>query len=150
MQSFCLIITALIIFSTSACTGNVRTAHDLLEPPAMSSFYQWSSMDIVNTFRRQGLEAANVKPGFIVGVHRQSENTIFMTPSFGEGAGCIVSAFNTKKALKEYKKHYSEINKEAGKTVWRIFKRANIVLLVSTKVSWSASRKYERVLMDMK
>ena len=149
MKNFCLIIAALILFSIPACTENVRPVQDLSDLPAMSSFYQWSSMDIVNAFRKQGLEAADVKPGFIVGVHRQSENTIFMTPSFGEGAGCIVSAFNTKTALKEYKNHYSEINKKAGKTVWRIFKRSNIVLLVSGKISWAATRKYEMVLMDI-
>ncbi len=103
-------------------------------------------MEIVNEIQERGLEIENIQTGFIVGVHRASENIVFMMPSFGKDIGGLVSSFNSKDAMKQFEGHYSDMNKESGIPVWRIFKRENIVLMISGKVPEETALMYNKVL----
>ena len=143
MRLLCLIIGTLLMISASACTRQVRPEPESAE---QSAFYKWTSTDVVTAFMEHGLEAVKTRPGFIVGVHQGSENTIFLMPSIGKDIGGLVSSFNSEESLQEFKNYYSDINEETEKPPWRIFRKDNILLMISGKVPLWKSRQYEQVL----
>ena len=151
MKLFCLIICTLLLFSASACTRQERQGPQAqpAAPEERSEFYKWTSMEVLDSFKARGLEAEDIKPGFIVGVHRESENAIFLMPSFGREVGGIVSCFNSEDALREFEKFYRKTNEDTGRTAWRISRKDNVVLMISGKVPQWISIQYERALMDM-
>ena len=149
MRSISLIIGTLLLLYTYACTSQVR--QDSASPPRKIDpfFYKWASMDVVNAFKEYGLEVEDIQTGFIVGVHRESENTIFMMPSFGKEIGGLVSGFSSADTLRESEGHYSEMNSDTEKPVWWIFKKDNIMVLISGRVPEFVARQYEKVLNQM-
>ncbi|MDH4028574.1 MAG: hypothetical protein OEU95_07080 [Nitrospirota bacterium] len=149
MKLFYLIICILLSFSAAACTRQELQGPQPATPEERSEFYKWTSMEVLDAFRARGLEAEDIKPGFIVGVHRESENTIFLLPSFGKDVGGVVSCFNSEPALLEFVKFYNKTNEDTGRTAWRISRKDNVVLLISGKVPQWISRQYERALTDM-
>ncbi len=149
MRSISLIIGTLLLVYTYACTSQVR--QDSTSPPGKidPSFSKWASMDIVNAFKEYGLEVEAVQKGFVVGVHRESENTIFMMPSFGKEVGGLVSGFRSADTLRESEGHYSAMNNDIEKPVWWIFKKDNIMVLISGRVPEFVARQYEKVFNSM-
>ncbi len=146
MRSISLIIgTLLLLLYTYGCTSHVRQSPGKADP----SFIKWTAMDIANAIQEVGLEIENIQSGLIVGVHRESDNIVFMMPSFGKKIGGLVSSFNSEDTFKQFKGHYSEMNKEPEPPVWWIFKRENIILMISGKVPEETARHYEKVLNQM-
>ncbi len=111
-----------------------------------ASFYKWSSEEVVNAFKDHGLEVVDVKRGFTMGSPVARDNTIFLMPSFGKDLGSLVSSYNSEDALNESIKYYSKMNKNPESPAWWIFKKDNILFLISGRVPKEKARQYEAVI----
>ncbi len=149
MRLISLIIGTLLLFFAFACTSQVRQDSTSSPGKIDPSFSKWASIDIVNAFEEYGLEVEAIQTGFVVGVHRESENTIFMMPSFGKEIGGLVSGFGSANALKQSEEHYSEMNNDTEQPVWWIFKKDNIIVLISGRIPEFVARQYKKVFNSM-
>jgi len=156
-------ITAiLILFSCLFLTGQKADAFRQVSPPAITpqpgpppqalddpSFYKWSTQEIINAFEESGLEVVNIQKGLTMGSHAAKDSTIFLIPSSGENIGGLVSSYRSRKELEEDSRYYSGMNDPSGPPAWRIFQRANILLLISGKVPEKQAARYKNVLEGM-
>jgi hypothetical protein len=97
----------------------------------------------------RGLEVVDAKPGFTIGIPEARENIIFLTPSYGEDIGGLVFSYNSKDMLKESVRYYSKMNKDEDPPSWWIFKKDNIMLLISGRIPEENARKYEEALITI-
>ena len=74
---------------------------------------------------------------------------IFFIPSSGENIGGFVSSYRSSKALEEDRKYFSAMNKPLARPAWRIFRRENILLLISGKVPEEKAIRYSETLDRM-
>lgn len=114
-----------------------------------ASFYKWASTDIVKAFKNNGLEVADVKPGHTLNPVTPQEGTIFLIPSFGENIGGYVTSYNSKDELKDAMIYYLQMNKDSASPAWYIFKKDNILVLISGKVPEEKTKQYENVLNNI-
>ncbi len=157
---FAIIAGVCIIFCNSSWAQRIRhvrphTIYPVPGPPNQymkeAFFYKWSSKEVIKAFKDHDLEVVDVKkPGFIMGSPGARENTIFLIPSFGNDIGSLVSSYSSEDVLKESIKYYSTMNKDAESPVWRIFKKDNILVLISGRVPEEKAREYQEVLSKMK
>ena len=156
------IAAVLILFSCLFLSGEGADAFRQHTPPVLTpqpgpppqfvqdtSFYKWSSLEIVSAFKENGLEVVNIQKGLTMGSRAAEETTIFLIPSSGENIGGLVSSYRSQKALEEDTKYYSGMNKPSEHPAWRIFHRDNILLLISGKVSGEKAMRYQKTLEDM-
>ena len=114
-----------------------------------SFFYKWPGAKIISAFRERGLEVVNLQKGLTMGSSAAEETTIFLIPSAGDNIGGFVSSYRTQKALDEDRKYYAGMNNPSAPPAWRIFQRANILVLISGKVSEKKAMPYKNVLEGM-
>lgn len=115
-----------------------------------SSFYKWESKDIVKAFKDNGLEVEDVKYGLTIGAAGAKESTVFLMPSYGSDIGGTVSSYDSEDKLMESVTYYSVMNKDPEPPAWRIFRKDNILLLISGKVPEEKALEYETVLNAMR
>lgn len=153
------VIIAACILCSSGRAPAVRQIHPpinlpVLGPPVYAvqdrPFSRWQSREIVDAFKEKGLEVMEIKAGMFVGAPWAKENTIFLIPSFGKDIGSLVSSFDSVKSINESAKYYSKMNDNAESPVWWIFKKDNILVLISRKVPEKKAVKYEDALMNIK
>lgn len=113
-----------------------------------TSFDKWSSRDIIEAFKEHGLEVTVTK-GLAIGSPAAKESTIFLIPSYGKDIGSLVSSFDSEHAMNEAVMHYSKMNYNADTPAWWIYRKDNILVLISGKVPEEQAGKYEDVLNDM-
>ncbi|RJQ21045.1 MAG: hypothetical protein C4560_04200 [Nitrospiraceae bacterium] len=112
-------------------------------------FYRLGSRAVIEAFKEKGLEVVEVTPGLTIGAVAAKESVIFLLPSYGSDIGGVVSAYDSEDKLDESAGYYSSMNKDPGPPAWRIFRKGNILLLISGRVSEEKAREYERVLKEM-
>lgn len=156
------ITTVLILFSFLYLSGQEADAFRQVQPPVIipqpgpraqdvenSSFYKWSSQEIISAFKESGIEVVKIKNGLTMGSPAAKETTIFLIPSSGENIGGFVSSYGSQKALEEDTKYYSRMNKPTAPPAWRIFQRENILVLISGKVPEEKAMRYRNTLNRM-
>jgi len=156
------VTAVLILFSCLFLPGQKADAFRQVSPPAIipqpgppphalddPSFYKWSGLEIISAFEAGGLEVVNIQKGLTIGSGTAMESTIFLIPSSGENIGGLVSSYRSRKELEEDSRYYSGMNDPSGPPAWRIFQRANILLLISGKVPEEKAMLYKKALDDM-
>lgn len=113
-----------------------------------TGFEKWSGMEVISAMKKNGLEAV-VNKGLTVGAPSAKETTLFLIPSAGENIGGLAASYQTEKALEGDMKYYSGMNKPDAPPAWRIYRRDNILLLISGKVPQEQSLRYKEVLEGM-
>lgn len=154
---FIVVIVAVIISSGTAGAQGFRHVHPLtiqppLQPPGYMQeiyFYEWNSHDVVKAFKDHGLEVVDMNTGLIRGAPLAEDSAIFLLPSFGRGIGIIVSCFRSGGTLKKTLKYYSELNRNPESPAWWIFRKDNVLLLISGKVPQKKAGEYEEVLNNL-
>ena len=121
-------------------------------PPPQSvqnpSFYKWPDQEVLSVFKENGLEVVNIQKGLTMGA-RAKETVIFLIPSSGENIGGLVSSYRSQKTLEADIRYYSVMNKPDAPPAWRIFRRENILLLISGKVPEKKAMGYKKALEGM-
>ena len=112
-------------------------------------FYKWESKDVIKTLKDKGLEIVDLKGGVTIGAPAAMESTVFLIPSYGEEIGGAVSSYDSENKLHESIKYYSTMNKDPQAPAWWIFRKDNILLLISGKVPEDKAREYEKTLYRM-
>jgi hypothetical protein len=129
------------------------TRHPSPRPPQQAlkgvAFYKWNSKDVIRAFKNHGLEVADMKPGFTVGAPLAKEKTLFLTPSFGKDIGSLVASYNSEDALDDSVNYYAKMNTNPVSPAWWIFRKDNVLVLISGRVPEDRAREYERVLINM-
>ena len=154
---FIVFIGAVIISSGTAWTQGFRHVYPpAIQPPLQpppyiqeAFFYKWNSHDIVKAFKDHDLEVMDMNPGFVRGAPLAQDSTIFLLPSFGRDIGSIVFAFRSWEYLEKTLKYYSQLNKNPGPPAWWIFRKDNVLLLISGKVPQKKAGEYKEVLSNM-
>lgn len=149
----------LFILGTFGNAYAVRQIHPpinlpVLGPPAYADekkpfFARWRSSEVIEAFKRNRLEVTEIESGIFVGAPAARENTIFLIPSYGSDIGSLVASFDTVEDMNESAKYYSKMNEDAGAHVWWIFKKDNILVLISGKVPEERARAYDDVLKGL-
>ncbi|MBI5407830.1 MAG: hypothetical protein HZA14_00530 [Nitrospirae bacterium] len=111
-------------------------------------FYKLESRDVVKAFKDHGLEAEEVS-GFTMGATAAKETVMFFTPSYGSDVGGLAASYDSKDQLEDAARYYSAMNVNPASPAWRIYRRYNILLLISGRVPEEKAREYERVLHEM-
>ena len=155
----CLVMIAgIFLFSDKVSAKAVRHIHPpappvLMPPPAhvLQKIYsnKRASKDIVQAFKDKGLEVQDLPDGMTIPLPNAKESTIFLIPSFGRDMGCTVAIYDSEKKLEDDFAYYLMMNKDSGAPVWRIFKKDNILLLISGSVPEENAREYANVLSLM-
>jgi len=137
-------------------SAQITHHHDVTPPPRPQeevlqkiNFYKWKSRDVIAAFKAHGLEVAEVEGGFVIGAVAAAESTIFLMPSHGNGTGGVVSGYESEDKLREALRYYTSLNIDPGSPAWRIYRRDNILLLISGRVPEEKAREYERVMMGL-
>ena len=156
----CFIICAvLFVFFDISSAKVIRQVHPpVIQPipqptrqfPGKSSFYKWESKDVVSALKENGLEIEDVKYGLTIGAEGAKESTVFLMPSYGKDIGGTVSSYDSEDSLKESATYYSIMNQNPKSPAWWIFRKDNILLLISGKVPEEKAREYEKVLNAMR
>jgi hypothetical protein len=154
-----IIICAILFLSCDSISAKV--IHQVHPPPVQilprppqqllekAYFYRWESKDVVKALKDTGMEIVDVKGGITIGATAAVESTVFLIPSYGEGIGGAVSSYDSENKLNESIKYYSAMNKDPQAPAWWIFKRDNILLLISGKVPEKKAMAYEKALHGM-
>jgi len=140
-----------------SCSGGIRH----VTPPAAKQsprpdesesemFRKWSAASVLTAITDSGLEAERVTRGVIVGPPGAKDNIIFIIPSYGENTGGLIAGFDTEKALLDAWVYFLGMNLNREKPAWRIYRRDNILLLISGLVPEEQSVKYLDALDGMK
>jgi len=149
------VIVAVYILFVSGHALAVRQIHPSINLPVVGPpvyavqekpFFRWQSEEIIKAFKVNRLEVMEIKAGMFVGGPWAKENTIFLIPSFGKDIGSLVSSFDSVKDINESAKYYSKMNDNAESPVWWIFKKDNILVLISGKVPKERAGEYGKVL----
>jgi len=151
-------IVSVYIICGSGTAPAVRQIHPpinlpVVGPPAYvveeKPVSQWQSGDIIEAFKNSRLEVVEIESGVFVGAPGAKETTIFLIPSFGIDIGSLVSSFDSVENINEAAKYYSKMNDYAESTVWWIFKKENILVLISGKVPKERAGEYGKVLKGL-
>lgn len=146
------------LLSCPAVAQVVRHVHptDMPPPPGPPehvirnmNFYKWKSRDVIAAFKARGLEVAEVEGGLVIGAVAATESAIFLIPSYGEGTGGVVSGYESEDKLKEALRYYKALNVDPSSPAWRIYRRDNILLLISGRAPEEKAKEYERVMMGL-
>jgi hypothetical protein len=113
-------------------------------------FYKWECKDVIRALKDSGLEVVDVSGGITVASPAAAESTVFLMPSYGEEIGGVVSSYDSESNLLDSLNYYSSMNKDHQSPVWRIFRKDNILLLISGKVPEEKSLAYDMALSRMK
>ncbi|GBE04691.1 MAG TPA: hypothetical protein ENG95_01255 [Nitrospirae bacterium] len=135
--------------SPNAPPLNVHPAPRPTQEWTDKSFYKWKSRDIVKRFVENGLEVEDAKPAYSISPIPPSESTLFLMPSVGKNVGGYVSSYNSADDLREMKKYYEGMDKDPEAPAWRVFKKDNILVLISGRASEEKAKQYEKVLSEM-
>ncbi len=156
------IAAALILFSCLSPYGKEADAFRQHTPPVITPqpgppaqimslpfLHKWPVQKIISAFKKNGLEVVNIQKGLTMGSGAAGETIIFLIPSSGKDIGGFVSSYISRKALEEDIKYYSGMNKPSAIPAWRIFRRENILVLISGKVPEEKAVLYRTVLESM-
>ena len=100
----------------------------------------------MKALKDSGLEAVDIAGGIIEGSPGATESTIFLIPSYGEEIGGVVSSYDSENKLLDALNYYASMNKDPQSPAWRIFRKDNILLLISGKVPEEKSLEYDKAL----
>ena len=160
IRVFIVVLIVTVMISPVARAGKViRQVHPppMMPPPRPPSwlmqqalFYKWKSADVMTALKAQGLEAADVKAGLTVGALAAKESTIFLIPSHGSDTGGVAASYESEEQLAEATNYYSSLNTAPEAPAWRIFRKDNILLLISGRVPEGKAREYEKALLQLK
>ncbi len=90
-----------------------------------------------------------MKYGLTIGAAGAKESTVFLIPSYGNDIGGSISSYDSEDKLRESVTYYSTMNQAPKSPAWWIFRKDNLLLLISGKVPEEKAREYERVLKAM-
>ena len=154
-----LIIGILAAFSIMAHAQTLRHINpQAVTPPPVPTqqavvkkeiFYKWSAGDIVRAFKSHGLEVVDMAQGFTLGAPGAIENVIFLMPAYGKDVGSMVASFDSVEGINESAKYYSKMNVDPGSPVWWIFKKDNILVLISGRVPGAKAKEYVEVMAGL-
>jgi hypothetical protein len=113
-------------------------------------FYKWGCKDVIKALKDSGLEVVDITGGITVGSPAATENTVFLMPSYGEEIGGVVSSYDSERKLLDSLNYYSSMNKDPQFPAWRIFRKDNILLLISGMVPEEKALEYDNALSRMK
>jgi hypothetical protein len=113
-------------------------------------FYKWECKDVIKALKDSGLEIVDITGGITVGSPAVVERTVFLMPSYGEEIGGVISSYDSESKLFDSSNYYSSMNKDPQSPAWRIFRKDNILLLISGTVSEEKALEYYNALSTMK
>lgn len=130
-----------------------HTFHPSPRPPKQAlknaDYYKWTSKDVIKAFKNFGLEVADMKPGFTMGAPLAKEETLFLMPAFGKDIGSLVASYHSEDALNESETYYAKMNTNPDFPSWWIFRKDNVLVLISGRVPEERAKEYERALINM-
>lgn len=150
------IITCLLFHEAAAKV--IRQVHPpppkvLPQPPDQylqrAHFCKWDSKDIIKTFKDRGLEAVDLEDGLVIPPPGATESTMFLIPSYGKDIGGVAAGYDSEGKLEDAITYYSMMNQEGRAPAWRIYRKDNILLLLSGSVPEEKAREYEKALNEM-
>ena len=113
-------------------------------------FYKWECKDVIKAIKDSGLEIVDITGGITIGSPEAAESTVFLMPFYGEEIGGVVSSYDSENKLLDSSNYYSSTNKDTQSPAWRIFRRDNILLLISGTVPEEKALEYYNALNRMK
>ena len=113
-------------------------------------FYKWECKDVIKALKDSGLEVVDVTGGITIGSPEAAESTVFLMPFYGEEIGGVVSSYDSEIKLLDSLNYYSSMNKDPQSPAWRIFRKDNILLLISGMVPEEKALEYDNALSRMK
>jgi len=113
-------------------------------------FYKWRCEDVIKALKDSGLEAVVLTGGIIANSPEATESTVFLMPRFGKDTGGVVSSYDSESKLLDALNYFASMNKDPQSPAWRIFRKDNILLLISGKVPEERSLEYSKALNKMK
>ena len=155
------IIICSILFLYLDCIS-AKVIHQVHPPPVQifpsppkqylerAYFYKWECKDVIKAIKDSGLEIVDITGGITVGSPAAAESTVFLMPSYGEEIGGVVSSYDSENKLLDSSNYYSSTNKDPQSPAWRIFRRDNILLLISGTVPEETALEYNNALNRMK
>jgi hypothetical protein len=146
----------LMFMAEVACSQGIRH----ITPPAVKpaprpdayvsmTFRKWSADSVFKTIKKRGLEAEQVTEGLIVGPPGSKDNIIFITPSYGERTGGLIAGFDTEQELMDAWVYLLRMNLNRKRPAWRIYRRDNILLLISGLIPEDQAVRYRNALDEM-
>jgi hypothetical protein len=154
-----ILCSVLFISPESICA---KTIHQVHPPPIQvqpgpprqflerAYFYEWTCKDVMKALKDGGLEVVELTGGITAGSPQATESAVFLMPSYGEDIGGVVSSYDSESKLLEALSFYASMNKDPQSPAWRIFRKDNILLLISGKVPEEKSLEYEKALSGIK
>jgi len=104
----------------------------------------------MKAIKESGLEAVVLTGGIIANTPEATESTAFLIPRFGDDIGGVVSSYDSEGKLLDALNYFASMNKDPQSPAWRIFRKDNILLLISGKVPEEKSLEYDKALSRMK
>ena len=150
--------TVYLVCSGPEVSGTIRHVHPHVIIPAPrpaghlsgnASFNRWRSREVMTALKNSGLELVELQAGLIVSAPAAQDSIIFLLPSYGSDIGAMVATYSSGHDLDDALKIHSSMNKVPESPVWRIFRKDNVLLLISGVVPEEKARQYEKVLQDM-
>jgi len=130
--------------------------HIVLPPPRPpahmlrnAQFHKWKCTEVIAALKAQGLEAEEVENGLTVSAYDAYESRIFLMPSFGKEVGGLAASYDSEEKIAGAMYYYSSLNTTPELPAWRIFRKDNILLLISGRVHGEKAREYEKALLQM-
>ena len=133
-----------------AITPPPMPTHQTVQTVKKDNFYKWSPNDVLDAFKSRGLEVVDIAQGFTVGAPEAVENRIFLIPTYGKDVGSMVSSFDSVEHINESAKYYSKMNTDPELPVWWLFKKGNVLVLISGRVPGDKAREYGQAVAGMK
>jgi len=155
-----IIISSILLLSSDGISA--KAIHQVHPPPFQvhpspprqylekAYFYKWKCEDVMKALKDSGLEVAELTGGIIANSPEATESTVFLIPHFGEDIGGVVSSYDSEGKLLDALNYYASMNKDRQSPAWRIFRKDNILLLISGKVPEKESLEYNKALSRMK
>lgn len=159
-KTICIIICSIIFLSPDRISA--KAVHQVHPPPPQifpgpprqflekAYFYKWECKDVITAFKDSGLEVVDVTGRITIGSPAAEESIIFLMPSYGEEIGGVVSSYDSDSNLLDSLNYYSSMNKNPQFPAWRIFRKDNILLLISGMVPEEKALEYDKALSRMK
>jgi hypothetical protein len=155
-------ITLCSILFLSLDSISAKVVHQVHPPPVQilpsppkqflerAYFYKWECKDVIKALKDSGLEVVDVTGGITIGSPAAAESTVFLMPFYGEEIGGVVSSYDSERKLLDSLNYYSSMNKDPRFPAWRIFRKDNILLLISGTVPEEKALEYDNALSRMK
>jgi hypothetical protein len=159
------IIVGIIICSILLLSSDIISAkviHQVHPPPFQvhpspprqylekAYFNKWKCRDVIKALEDSGLEVDEISGGIIANSPEATESMVFLIPHYGEDVGGVVSSFDSESKLLDALNYYASMNKDPLSPAWWIFRKDNILLLISGKVPEDKSLEYSKALSRIK